>query len=71
MRPEAVAGNRPRADSPTTGAGLALSTAVKAGRLARTEVDEVLLHAAARVGLNSSKDVLPHITRGLREGGAA
>jgi hypothetical protein len=52
-------------------AGLALSTAVKAGRLARTEVDEVLLHAAARVGLNSSKDVLPHITRGLREDGAA
>ena len=52
-------------------AGLALSTAVKAGRLARTEVDEVLLHAAAKVGLSSSKDVLPHITRGLREGGAA
>jgi hypothetical protein len=52
-------------------AGLALSTAVKAGRLARAEVDEVLLHAAAKVGLANSKDALPHITRGLREGGAA
>jgi hypothetical protein len=51
-------------------AGLALSTAVKAKRLTRSEVDDVLLHAASKVGL-SSKDVLPHITRGLREGGAA
>jgi hypothetical protein len=44
---------------------------VKAGRLARNEVDEVLQHTAAKVGLSNSRDVLPHIARGLREGGAA